>query len=131
MVARYGLVGLEALLKRLLSRLQLETPLKPGYAAGNMLNLLLHLEVDVSGYDFSGLCVWQAYLQAVDLAAVNFRGTGLTGCLFNDCFGNIHPLAFSPDGEWLADGTKEGRIRLWHAADGRQHITFPGHENLT
>ena len=29
----------------------------------------------------------------------------------------IHAVAFSPDGTWLAAGTKDGRIRLWRLAD--------------
>jgi hypothetical protein len=29
----------------------------------------------------------------------------------------IHALAFSPDGSWIAAGTKDGRVRLWRLAD--------------
>jgi hypothetical protein len=29
----------------------------------------------------------------------------------------IHALAFSPDGTWIAAGTKDGRVRLWRFAD--------------
>jgi hypothetical protein len=29
----------------------------------------------------------------------------------------IHALAFSPDGTWIAAGTRDGRVRLWRFAD--------------
>jgi hypothetical protein len=50
-------------LNQLLSKLKSVAPRKPGYAGGNILNLLWQLDVDLSGYDFSNLTVWQAYLQ--------------------------------------------------------------------
>ncbi len=40
---------------------------KPSYAAGNILNLFCYLDIDLTGYDFSNLAVWQAYLQAAIL----------------------------------------------------------------
>lgn len=39
-----------------------------GYAPGNAINLLRQLNTDLSGYDFSFLTVWQAYLQGVNLS---------------------------------------------------------------
>ncbi|WP_038298306.1 NB-ARC domain-containing protein, partial [[Scytonema hofmanni] UTEX B 1581] len=49
-------------LNQLLSKLKSVAPRKPGYAGGNILNLLWQLDVDLSGYDFSNLTVWQAYI---------------------------------------------------------------------
>jgi hypothetical protein len=37
----------------------MSTHSKPGYAAGNILNMLVHLGADLTGYDFSGLSVWR------------------------------------------------------------------------
>jgi len=53
-----GLAGLEAKLQRLLASLRARMQQAPGYAGGNILNLLLHLRRDLRGYDFSGLSVW-------------------------------------------------------------------------
>ena len=50
---------------------------KPGYAAGNILNLLWQLQVDFSGYDFSNLIIWQAYLQGMNLHQVNFANSDI------------------------------------------------------
>jgi hypothetical protein len=67
LVATLGKVQLVEKLKRILAKLHTQEPLRPGYAGGNLLNLLLHLGVNMRGYDFSRLCVWQAYLQGVQL----------------------------------------------------------------
>jgi len=44
--------NLEERLAHILSTLRQTSPPSPGYAAGNMLNLLLHLKADASRYDF-------------------------------------------------------------------------------
>ena len=58
----------------------------PGYAAGNILNMLVHLGADLTGYDFSHLAVWEAYVQGVEL-----QGGGFCGCGFARCgvYGNV------------------------------------------
>jgi uncharacterized protein YjbI with pentapeptide repeats len=45
---------------------------QPGYIAGNLINLLVQLQVDLRGSDFSDLVVQQADLRQVNLAGVNF-----------------------------------------------------------
>jgi hypothetical protein len=40
-------------LKAILSNLRAETTLQPGYIGGNILNLLVQMQTDLSGYDFS------------------------------------------------------------------------------
>lgn len=46
-----------AFLQQILSTLQQHYSRQPGYAGGNILNLLCHLQADLSGYDFSDLKV--------------------------------------------------------------------------
>ena len=113
--AQFGQAGLELKLRDYLVRLRLEMP--RGYAGGNILNLLLHLNSDLSGFDFSGVAVWQAYLQGMMLQHVNFRGADLRGAVFTDTFGAVSSVAFSPDGQLLAAGTQEGQTRIWRTAD--------------
>ena len=48
-----------------------------GYGGGNLINLCRHLQFDLTGYDFSHLTVWQAYLQGVNLHEVNFADSDL------------------------------------------------------
>jgi len=99
---------------------------KPGYAAGNVLNLFWQLQIDPIGSDFSGLTVWQAYLQGVNLHRVNFANSDLTKSVFTQTLGGILSAAFSSDGKILATGI-DNDIWLWHVADSRQFLSFKGH----
>ncbi|MEL6553768.1 MAG: NB-ARC domain-containing protein [Cyanobacteria bacterium J06621_11] len=107
-----------------------------GYIGGNVLTLLRHLKVDLTGYDFSNLAIWQAYLQGLNLYDVNFTGSDLSRSVFNQPFGSIRTMAFSPDGDVLATGDTNSEIWLWQTAlsatsgDIQSHIsTFQGHQN--
>ena len=122
-----GPTGLETRLKGILEVLRRVG--QPGYAGGNILNLLLHLGINLKGYDFSGLTVWQAYLAGLHLPDVNLAGADLAGTVFTDTFGAIGHLAFSPDGKLLAAVTSEGQIRLWRSSNGQPFLTLAGHTN--
>jgi WD40 repeat protein/DNA-binding SARP family transcriptional activator len=151
LLRRLGQEELVNRLKQRLRTLQAKPSWIPGYAAGNILNLLLHLGVDLRGYDFSWLAVWQAYLRGVALPDINFGGADLTGTLFTDTFGLIGAVAFSPHlpeghltsplqvgrdlppspylaGEQLlALGASSGEIRLWQVARGHPYAVLKGH----
>lgn len=90
-----------------------------GYAPGNLLNLFRLLQTDLTGYDFSGLPIWQAYLQDINLHQVNFAFTHITNTVFAHTLGSILSVAFSPNGQWLATSEADGVIRLWHVLDGQ------------
>lgn len=96
-----------------------------GYVAGNLLNLLLHWGVDISGFDFSNLCVWQAYLRGVNAPGVNFAGADLTGSAFTHRYGHIQGLHFREDGELLVVGVSDGMARVWRAANGEEIFAVP------
>jgi WD40 repeat protein/transcriptional regulator with XRE-family HTH domain len=102
-----------ARLKGLLPALRGLPERKAGYAAGNILNLLVLLGADLRGLDCSALPIWQAYLQGVSLADVNFAHADLTTSVFTDTFSSILCLAVSPDGTMLAAGTTTNELRLW------------------
>ncbi len=114
---------------RVLLKLKKEFSAAPGYGAGNILNLMCHLKIDVTGYDFSNLTVWQAYLRDVDLHHVNFSNANLAKSIFTESFGNVISMAFSPNGELLAIGDTNGEIRLWQVSDFRQILILEGHES--
>ncbi|MEH2369175.1 NB-ARC domain-containing protein [Nostoc sp.] len=118
---------IENQLIQILTKLQEESPLEPGYTAGNILNLLSHLETDLSGYDFSHLTVWQADLRNINLHNVNFTYADLAKSVFVETLGGIHSVAFSPNGKLLATGDTNGEIRLYQVADGKQLLTVKGH----
>ncbi|MDZ8086474.1 MAG: NB-ARC domain-containing protein [Nostoc sp. DedQUE12b] len=118
---------IENQLIQILTKLQEESPLEPGYTAGNILNLLSHIQTDVSGYDFSHLTVWQADLRNVNLRNVNFTYANLAKSVFVETLGGIHSVAFSPNGKLLATGDTSGEIRLYQVADGKQLLIVKGH----
>ncbi len=119
--------NVENQLTKILATLRETSPLEPGYTAGNILNLLRHLETDLSGYDFSYLAVWQADLRGVNLHNANFAHANLAKSVFAETLGGIFSVAFSPDGKVLATGDTNGEIRLWQVADGKQLLTGRGH----
>ncbi len=99
-----------------------------GYAAGNILNLLIHLKVDLSGRDFSRLPVRQANLQNIALQNVNFAQADLRGSVFREAFESVWGLAFSPDSQFLVGGLENGEIRLWRVRTGQQLLTCLEHD---
>jgi WD40 repeat protein/predicted ATPase/DNA-binding SARP family transcriptional activator len=114
-----GHAGVAERLLRLVARLRAHGELAPGYAAGNLLNLLLHLRADLRGADFSRLNVWQAALQGALLPEVNFAGANLARSTFTNMFGDILAVQFAPDGQLGVAGVVRGRLRLWRIAGGQ------------
>ena len=116
-------------LQAMLDALRGGTPQSMGYAGGNALNLLMQLPVDISGYDFSGLTVWQAYLQDVKLHGVNFAGADLSGCVFTESLGNVLAATFCPSGQRLVTGDTDCQVRVWDAHTGQLLLICRGHDN--
>ena len=103
---------------------------KNGYAAGNILNLLLYLEYDnLHSYDFSFLTVRQAYLLEKGLPGVNFTHANLYSSVFADTFGSVLSVALSPDGKLLAAGTANGEVRVWQMDTRRLLYTWKSHSD--
>ncbi len=116
-------------LQQILAHLQGKPPQETGYAGGNILNLLQVLQIDISGYDFSQLTVWQAYLQGVNLHDVNFTNSDLSDCVFTETLGNILWATFSPDGQLLATCDTDCQVRLWQLQTGKLVLICEGHSN--
>ena len=127
MAAAWGRAGVVERCQRELMRLRAEGV--PSYAAGNLLNLLLHLNVDLTGFDLSHLSVWQAYLRGADLQQVDFSGADLHSTVFNDYVGSVLCVAFSPDGDLLAASADNGAIYLWQMANLQLVGVFSGHRS--
>ena len=119
--------SIEQLLRSILKLLR-DSPIPlSSYGSGNLINLAHNLQIDLTGYDFSGLRLWQAYLPGVNLQKVNLAYADLAKSVFTQTFGNILAVAFSPKGKFLAIGDTKGEVRLWQVAPSRLLLTFQGH----
>ena len=127
LTATYGKQGCEAKLKALLHKLHETFHDQPGYAAGNLLNLLVYLGYNLNGYNFSHLFVWQAYLRGISLNHVNFAGANLEHSVFTEDFTSILSVALSSDNRWLAAGTENGEVRMWDVGTGTPFRSYQGH----
>ncbi|MEH2240028.1 NB-ARC domain-containing protein [Nostoc sp.] len=120
--------NIEHHLYQILLHLQ-QVPQTAGYAGGNLLNILCQLQTDFSGYDFSNLTIWQAYLQSVNLHRVNFANADLAKSVFAETLVSISSVAFSPNGKLLATGDADGKTYLWQVDDGKLLFSCTGHSS--
>ncbi|MEM7030421.1 MAG: BTAD domain-containing putative transcriptional regulator [Chloroflexota bacterium] len=119
LTAQFGLTALRQKFHDILNSLRDSISDASSYAPGNILNLLVHLDIDLMGFDFSQLTVWETYLRSAHLPDVNFTNANLRNTTLGDTFGEIHAVAFSPTGEMVAVGTLSGEISLWSAGDAQ------------
>ncbi|MFB2923100.1 NB-ARC domain-containing protein [Aerosakkonema funiforme] len=110
---------LENQLEQIISLLRGKPTLKTGYIAGNIINILRQMQTDLSGWNFSNLTVWQAYLPDTNLKQVNFAGADLANSVFAEILGSGLSVGFSPDGKLLAMGDTNGEIHLWQMPEAR------------
>jgi WD40 repeat protein len=111
-------------LNQVLSHLKAESCHQSGYAGGNLINLLRSLQVDLRGYDFSYLSIWQADLQNLHLPQVNLAHANLSKSRFTQIFSSVSTVAFSPDDRLLAIGDANQQLSLWRVSDGQTHAVF-------
>ncbi|MBX3055872.1 MAG: hypothetical protein KF770_05300 [Anaerolineae bacterium] len=115
-------------LQQILHHYQQEPVSVPGYMGGNTINLLICLGVDLTGFDFSHLTIWQAYLLDTPLHCVNFAFSDLTTSIFADTFGGVLAVAWADNG-LLAFGTTNNEIRLWDTVRHQPFATLIGHRD--
>jgi WD40 repeat protein len=132
LITQFGdIEDIEQNLQQMLQALRTGSVPVKGYAAGNIINLLRQLGVDLSGYNFSQLAVWQADLQGLTLYDVDFSGADLSKSRFCQTFGWITGIAFSPDGHYWAAGDTTGLIHLWSCDSDQHQITFKAYQSPT
>jgi WD40 repeat protein len=103
--------------------------LTPGYAVGNVFNLLLALGVNFQDYDFSNAYIAEVDFQGVNLQHVNFTNSRFDRCRFAQSMGTIINLAFSPDGKYLAASDTNFQIAIWDVATNQQVALLLGHQS--
>lgn len=125
---------LEEHLGKMLAIVRGQSSQEAGYVGGNIFNLLRYLQVDLQAHDFANLILWQANFQGLTLHDVSLAGSDLSNAVFNQPFGSIRTLAFSPGGEFLATGDTNSEIWIWQTdlnmgEIGPHLLTFQGHRN--
>lgn len=124
-----GLEGAKQHLKLLLTDLRQTAPPGGDYAVGNLVNLLVQLSPDLSGYDFAGQVIRHAFLQGAVLANTNFAHVTFANSVFTDTFGKIMSVAVSPNEKLLAAGSANNEIRLWKFHGLVPLFTLQGHSD--
>jgi WD40 repeat protein len=114
----------EQTLEQVLLTLQSEFSTIVGYGGGNLINLLNFLDIDLTGYDFSSLAIWQADLRGISLHQVNFAETDLSKSVFSETLGGILSVAVNANSELLAAGDTNGEIRVWRISDNKQLLNL-------
>lgn len=128
LIATFGKIKhIATQLMKILSSLRRLKPIDTGYAGGNTINLLRQMHVDLSGYDFSDLTIWQADFKGVNLHKTNFAHSDLTKSTFTTNLSYTFTVAISPDGTLLATGDSHGKISLWQISDGQQRLSWEAH----
>ncbi|MEM7800318.1 MAG: BTAD domain-containing putative transcriptional regulator, partial [Chloroflexota bacterium] len=103
----------------LLDEARQDARLQEGYLPGNLLNLLIHMGIDLKGMDFSDLHLRQLYLRDVWLHDVDFSFSTFDDAVFSETFGALFCIAYHPSGQALAMGTRDGDIYAWGIDRGR------------
>ncbi|WP_299485172.1 NB-ARC domain-containing protein [Acaryochloris sp. IP29b_bin.137] len=122
-------LNLEQHLTQILTAMRGHSAQLIGYGGGNLINMLRHLQVTLSGCDLSKLCIKQADFKGIDLQNTSFAHCDLTGSAFSEPFNSIYAVACSPDGTLLAAGDSNGDIHLWRLVDGQRIFSCHGHNN--
>ncbi len=100
------------------------------YGGGNSINLLRHLDIDLTGYNFANLPILQVSFQGAVLHNVSFSGANLSKSIFTHNFGGVSATAFSPDSQLAASGEYNGNLYLCRVDTKRLIFKFHGHTNL-
>jgi WD40 repeat protein len=113
-------------LNQILSQLKSSRSPKPGYAVGNIINLLRQFEIELNNYDFSNLNIWQANFQGINLQQTNFANSDLRKSVFTNTLGSIFAAKFSLIDNLFATAI-DNQIYLWETDSARQLHTLEGH----
>ena len=105
---------------------QLQTHLQPGYAAGNLINLMQAWQLELTGYDFSNLPIWQVYFPDLALPKTNFSGADLSRSVVTQTLGGFLAAAFHPNGRQLATAISN-EIVVWDVSAGKPLVSGQGH----
>ena len=100
-----------------------------GYAAGNLINVMRSLQLELNGLDLSGLTVWQADFVDADLHGVNLSAADVAKTVFTSVLNATVTIAFSPNGQYLAMGNGDNKLRVRDVMNFKELHIGEGHSN--
>jgi WD40 repeat protein len=114
-------------LRSIITETRDNTPLKIGYLAGNIINLLVTISTDLTGldfsdepWDFSKLVIDQADFREAIMHSTDLSSSRIVRSAFAQSFGRVLSVVFHPEGELFASGDIDGNISLWRLVDFQQ-----------
>ncbi|MBD1857660.1 MULTISPECIES: WD40 repeat domain-containing protein [Leptolyngbya] len=125
----HNAVVLEQHLRSILVALRSASEPAFNYGAGNLINLCLHSQIDLAGYDFSGLVLRYADLQGATLQDINFQLTHFSQSTFTQTFAGGVWVQFSPDGQRFAIGDTNGCLHFWQFQEMQPLFTVQAHQS--
>jgi WD40 repeat protein/DNA-binding CsgD family transcriptional regulator len=134
---RYGDDALiKATIQSHLLALKQKSPGQTGYTAGNLINILLRMSIDLQGMDLSQLAIRQVSFRMavsldVNLRGVNLRDSECVDCTFQGVLSGVFAIAFHPHPEntELFTGDSNGRITRWNLKSGEQISSQKAHSD--
>ncbi len=129
LLADVGKDECEQKLRRVFANQQSLRSQAASYVAGNIINLLIHMRVDLRALNAARLPVAQAYMPEVALRESDFSATDLATSVFRDTFTCPFSVAISPDGEKFAAGTSSSEVRVWDSESTTPLFSCKGHIN--
>lgn len=131
LINRFGsLSAVTQHLQQILTQLKTAPRRFRNYAGGNLINLCISLEIDLRGYDFSELAIWQGFFRTVELHQVNFSQVEFKKSVFAEQLSNLVTVCFNANGQWLAAGDRTGEIHIWQVATGEKICTLKSHHSI-
>ncbi len=128
--ARYGeLATIKAAIQTPIAALQQHPQRQTGNAAGNLINLLLRMPIDLAAMDLSKLAIRQVSFRTAVLHDVDLREAECTDCTFQGVLSGVFAIAFQPDSRELFTGDGNGRITRWSLQSGEQISSQKAHSD--
>ncbi|MFW9259081.1 caspase family protein [Nostoc sp. CALU 546] len=118
-----GQYPIQERLNLMLSSWRQKHPIK-GNIGGNIINLLLQLDVNLKNTNFSNIPLGYVDLHDKDLQGVDISNSDLSHANFAENLGCIDSIAFSYNGEYFATAETNGNIRLWQTKIYKQVRLF-------
>jgi WD40 repeat protein len=116
-------------LNEILQQMRSQTYKYAGYEIGNILNLAIQLDIDLTDFNFSYFTIRQAYLKIKNLHNCNFTNSSFKQCVFAETFGSIVSIAFSRSGRLFATSDSHGELQVWQAPNWVRLITCGARNN--